>query len=99
MLAGHTQQLDDVARPSRRIPHRDHARRTIGGKSISNKKNADNRRERKQAAVRPFADPGDQCRAPIAHGHKYMHAEKDDEAENFERKTHTGTDRSALAIF
>ena len=82
------QSHDDVPRPSRRIPDHDHAGRAIGGKAVGNQNDSEDRNKREQGAVRPLADLGHDCSASVAHGHKYMRAEKNDKAENFESKTH-----------
>ena len=60
----------------------------IAGKAVADQNDADDRDQRKQAAIRPFADPGDQRGAPVAHGHEHMRAEKNNKAENFDRKAH-----------
>ena len=57
-------------------------------KTVADQHDADDRDQRKQAPVWPFADLGDQRSAPIAHGHKHMRAEKDNEPENFDSKSH-----------
>ena len=49
--------------------------------------------QREQAAIRPFADLGDQRRAPVAHGDERMRTEEDDEAEDFDGEAHKTTQR------
>src|SRR5262245_26488757 len=86
---GPHQRDDDVAGPARWIPQHDRTGRAISGKTISNENDADDRDQRKQAPVRPLADPRLDRSPAIAHGHKHMRTEKNDQAEDFERKTHT----------
>ena len=81
------QRDHDVAGPGRRIPYDDETGSAITGKSVANQKQAEDRDQREQAAVRPFADFGDQIGAMIAHRHKNMRAEKNDQADNFDRKS------------
>jgi hypothetical protein len=77
-----------MARPSRRAPHDDQTGRAIAGKAIRNQDHADDRYQREQSAVRPFAEFGDQHFAPIAHGDEHVRAEEDDKPEDFDGEAH-----------
>src|SRR5580658_1685625 len=78
-----------MAGPGRRIPNRDETRGAITGKAVPDQQQTDDSDHRKQSTIRPFADFGDQSRAPVSHSHKDMRAQKNDQAEDFDRKTHS----------
>ncbi len=83
MLAGHISTTTIWRVQAGGIPHHDHACGAIARKSVGQENDAQDRDQREQAPVWPFADPGDQRRAPVAHRHKNVRPEKNNKTEDF----------------
>src|SRR5262249_61538105 len=79
----------DVAAPGQRITDPDGTGGAVSRISISDENDANDRGQRKQCAIWPLADLCHHRGAAVAHGHKHVCAEKNDQAENFEHETHT----------
>ena len=56
--------------------------------AVNDESKADNRDQREQAAIRPFADLGDERGALVAPRDKHVRAEEDHKAEDFDGKSH-----------